>query len=294
MHTQGEDTSAAENSDDFTAAFAPPEPNTGAEGGAEPSGDGANRDERGRFAPRQDAGADAAAPVDEPPPERTEPQDHRVPLRDLLDERERRQEAARRADELERRIAAFEAAQRQSQQQPQQRPDPISDPEAYARYLEEEVVGPRIRAIQQQFVDSRVDQTFEAAAAQVGKESFDKMVDAFVAVAGKGGANDPQLFRKITGSSNPGAALLRWHREHEIVSDPDGYVNRRLDERLKDPEVRRRILDEMTAEARSNGRPSNVSALPPSLNRAPGASGRAPAEGEDRDDFQAAFGSRRA
>lgn len=272
---QDENTGAAPN-DGLTEALAsiPSEPAPAVEDRDEPEG-GPTRDEQGRFAAKAQAEADTAAKASGD----DDPAKHRIPLPDYLSEREKRQAAERRAEEAERRWEAFQRQQQQQRQQPPQRPDLYNDPDAYAEYVEQ-TVGGRVKTVEEMVRDRFVNMTFDSQAEALGKDVFDPMVNAFIQTAGVGGSVDPQLFRSVVEASNPGAALVRWHKRHqaqtEVGGDIDGYNARLRDKLKKDPEFRKEFMAELEAEARG-GSPArssdNITSLP-SLNRAPGGAGR--------------------
>lgn len=307
---QDADTSAAADSGtSFDAAFssqpapAPtPEP-AGGDDGHQP------RDEHGRFAAKAQAEADAAAEAGKDAGDDRE--GGQIPswrLREIREERdalkaERDRVAAEKA-EYERELAVYrrqQRLQREAEQAPQ-RPDPIQDPDAYADFVESTIVGQRVQSVEQVIQDRFVNMTFEAQADVLGKDVFDPMVEAFIATAGVGGSRDGKLFRSVVEAPNPGAALVRWHKRHqamtEVGDDLDGY-NARLKAKLKsDPEFRKEFMAELEAEARGGNpasRSDTITALP-SLNRAPGsAGGQRPGSlgetGEER--FENAFGRRK-
>lgn len=282
---QDADTPAAD-SEAFADAFGAPEAvtSTADDGGAQSDSGGQPRDEGGRFASKTEAGADEPAAGNEQQPQaRAEPEkDHRIPIRELLDERDRRQAAERRLQEFER---EHEAWLRQQQQAPQ-RPDPIADPDAYADYLDE-AVGGRVKSVEEQFRDWRVNMTFADMHEQHG-EKFEAAMQALEQ------AKDPRVVSEIQNAINPGKALMKWHSRYqaqtEVGDDLDGFLARKREEWLNDPAVREQVLAKAREEA--GGRSStNVTGLP-SLNRAPGSAGQRPGTSEP-EVFQSAFGSRR-
>lgn len=257
------------------------------DGGAEPGkeeGDEQPRDEQGRFAPKAKADdADKDGPGEERKPEAAkaeadEPDKrHYIPLGEHLSEREKRQAAERRAEEAERRWEAFQRQQQVLQRQQReaeeapQRPDPITDPEGYDAYIEQRLVA-RERAIVEQFRVDRLNASFadleENMIAEGKGEVFTKAFTALQAA--------PQYVKdEVFEAVNPARAMMRWYQDltarQEIGGDLDGYMKRKQDEWAKDPEVRKRILAEMEAEARggSGERSPTVVSLP-SLSRAPG------------------------
>lgn len=306
---QDADTSAAADSDAFTDAFSAPEAAPAAQDGADDGGDdGQPRDEHGRFASRAKAEgkeADDSGEAERPKPGDGEDRDGgHIPawrLREIREERDRiaaeKAAAEARAAEYERELAEYrrEIRQKREAEQAPQRPDPLHDPEAFAEYVES-VAGTRAKSMEEQFRDWKVNLTFDQMADQHG-EAFDKAVDAFVAASGKGGRKNPALFSSVVDAPNPGKALWRWHRQQaaltEVGDDLDGFLKRKQEEWLKDPEVRRRIYADLEAEARGNKgteRSPEVTGMP-SLNKSPGSAGRT--AHQDGDLVQAAFGGGR-
>lgn len=257
-------------------AFATEQPETV----EQPVDDGAQpRDEHGRFASSAKAEPEAVEqPVVETKPEPEK--DHRIPIRELLDERDRRQAAERKAEALERERSEWARRQREAEET-EQVPDPIVDPQGYDRYVRS-LLEQQTSAFQQELRKQRVDDSFDAMVEKHG-DAFDKAVGEFIAIAGEGGSKDRALFGRIVESRNPGRALWSWHQDRravtEIGGDLDGYKAKHRAELMKDPEFRKAILAEIEAEARagSGGNRSTVISLP-SVNRAGGGgSGSRPA-----------------
>lgn len=239
---------------------------------------GQPRDEHGRFASKaeQDAAEKAkpepaAEAVDRQPAE----QKGSIPPARLREEAEARRKAEDALASRERLFQDELAALRRDMallRQPAQKtepikiPDLIEDPEGYRNYLREEARIERRR--------ERIDETFEDAKEAHG-QAFD---DAFNAIQ-----QAPKPVRdQVINAANPGKALMRWHREQkalaEIGTDFDGYQKRikdqALEEALKDPTFRQRVLEAVKGEAQQPAgqtRPNTVTRLPPSLNRATGA-----------------------
>ena len=95
-----QDADTAADSDPFAEAFGAPEAvtPTADDGGAQNADSGGQpRDEGGRFASKQEDSADepAAGGQEQPQPKPEPEKDHRIPIRELLDERDRRQAAGR-------------------------------------------------------------------------------------------------------------------------------------------------------------------------------------------------------
>jgi hypothetical protein len=122
-----------------------------------------------------------------------------------------------------------------------------------------------------------------AIAAVIHKDEFQPAYDAFV----KAAENDPGVRSRVFSSTDPGGAIVAWHREQrtlsEIGTDPTAYVQKKLDEALKDPAFLAKALEAARAQASGQPapsqapapgqpapRPNNVTQLPPSLRTMPG------------------------
>ena len=82
------------------------------------------------------AGEDDTGPTPEP-----EPQEHKsIPVTALLDEREKRQEAQRRAEEADRRAKRLEAELREMRTPKEETPDWYDDPQKAAEYQQNTVL----------------------------------------------------------------------------------------------------------------------------------------------------------
>lgn len=81
-------------------------------------------------------------------------------------------------------------------------------------------------------------------------------------------------------SIDPYGDIMKWHKKQTIFStiggDPDAFVERQIEERLKDPTYQAKYLERIRGAAQT--RPSTVTPLPPSLNRATSA---APLAGDE-------------
>ncbi len=214
----------------------------------------------------------------------------RVPVRELLSEREKRQaaEAERDAakketaalnsklDDILRRLEAAEKPQpkpEQTQAQAQEPPDVFTDPVGFMAHIE---------ARQQAKLDEmRAGMSMEMAHTRHG-EKFEAAYKALTSLDPKSDTNR-QLVQSIYRSANPGEAIVRWHNQQEALrrvgSDPDAYEAKVREETRKalaaDPEFRKQLLTELQAEASGRGRnPNPPVRLPKSLNSAAGGSQR--------------------
>jgi hypothetical protein len=260
-----------------TQTEAQPEPQK-AEGGDRP------RDPAtGKFVPKdkaeetQDTKAEAA-PDRKPDERKTDARsegENRIPLAEHLSERERRQAAERRAEELQRRLEAIE---RQALQQPKQEPPELfSNPDAY--------VDHRIAPVRQT-LEERIDglrETFSRmlAVQQHGEQAVNEAMNALAEEVQR----DPRArfeAQRIWQDEHPVGKLVEWYKSRrtlaEIGSDPAAYRERLLKEERErlanDPEFIRSIIEKTRASAAGANGPAPASIqLPPSLNRATGGGG---------------------
>jgi uncharacterized tellurite resistance protein B-like protein len=241
--------------------------------------------------------AEVETPVHtEPEPERAEAEEareqHRVPLRELLDTRERAQKAEREREDLARQMQALQA-RIAAQSRPQvEAPDVLNEPVAYADHILQTVE----KRVQERFLNASLSDAHE----QHG-EKFEKAYQALVSECERG---ETHLRDKIVNAPNPGRALMAWHAQQETLrevgTDPAAFKARvaaeARDSLMKDPEFRKSLIEELRAEAGTptTTRPSTVRL--PSLNSATPAARNSDAEREpesDRELFRDALGRRR-
>jgi hypothetical protein len=221
------------------------------------------RDEKGRFAAKEEkeeAPIAEAAPI-EPQAEKV---DHRIPLTELLSEREKRQSEQRQREALQRELDQLRQ-QMQPQKQPEPVPDQFANPEAYNQYWEQRI------AAQQQSVDERFRQqeanfSLRLAHMQHG-EVFEKAYQALL----DGG--DKAAAQAVANSPNPGQTLVDWYKREQVIAqvgtNPEEYVQKKLEEALSDPEFLAKALER--ARGVASTQPTQIK-LPPSLNKAASAS----------------------
>jgi hypothetical protein len=218
------------------------------------------RDEKGRFKPKDDGGdesppaAEAAleVPVEQP---KAEKPDHRIPLTELLNEREKRQNAERERQAYEQQLYQLQQ-QLQQYQQPKEPIDIFADPQAYTQSIEQTMTE-RMRAMEGNF-------SLRLAAYKHG----DTFTEAFQDVMARP-FNDP-MRQQVINSPDPGETLVQlYQRERtikEVGTDPTAYKSRVLEEALKDPEFLAKAMQ--SARATASAQPTqNKIDLPPSLNK---------------------------
>lgn len=235
------------------------------------------RDEKGRFKAKQEA-AEAeeseAEPetVEQPAPE--EKQDHRVPLMELLNEREKRQEEQRQREAVQQQLWQLQQ-QLQQKEQPKPEPiDPFQDPEGWAQ-SQSQTFEQKMRAMEGNF-------SLRLAKA-VHKEAFD---EAWGEMISRSQTGDDSMRQQVLNSSDPGETLVNLYRQaktfKEVNGDPNAWLEAKKAEWLSDPQVQAQILAAAkdTATGTQSQKP-NVK-LPPSMNKA-GSSGASRGSGDMSD-----------
>ena len=220
----------------------------------QPAQTGQPRDPQGKFA-KQPQGQ----------PQQRQPEDHRVPLRELLAERDARQRMEAHVQELTRAVVAM-------QQPPQQAQAPetiFDDPQ---KYLDSRVVDPLRQEGQRYMMQIKDGLSREFANTQHGQRAVDTALAAMAQFR-----HTPQgnfVFQQIMNSGHPYGELVRWHKQQvaysAIGADPHAWLRQQQQQWLDDPNAQRQMLDRIRAKQAANGgngargNPPNVQ-LPPSL-----------------------------
>lgn len=201
------------------------------------------------------AAAEPARPS-EPPQPGQEPVVRHVPLRELLDERERRQAAERRAEDRDRVLRDLLAKQQQGEQQPAI----WDDPDRYVDRRLDQRVAP---------VMDRLTQTVLALSERQARKEHgnvvDKALDAMNAAYHGGDPEAQAAYSRIMNSPDPYGDLVVWHKRTEVIRDPNAYRQRTADELLKDPAFLQRAIEAHRAAASTNpvtSRPNAAASLP--------------------------------
>jgi hypothetical protein len=230
------------------------------------------RDDQGRFAPKQ-------PPQPQQPQQRT-PEDHRVPLRDLLDERERRQRIEAEATQMRQAWAQFQAAQQAAAAQ-QQTPQTIFD--APDEYLQNRVMNPLRQEGQMYMLKVKDDMSRYQANQQHGEQVVNAALSDLTQIR-----NSPQgdfVFRQIMQTGHPYDALVRWHSQaraqQAIGPNPHAWLRKQQQQWINDPQVQAEAAKRYYARQQQQGagRPPQVN-LPPSLSTMPASSGRIDDQGD--------------
>lgn len=246
-----------------------------------------------------EAAAQEPATTQQPPAK--EEDDGKIPswrmreIREARDaERNARLAAEQKAAALEAQTQqAFAAIQHLQQQlhalqNPPKKPEPVTlfeDPDAFVGNFVgtvEQRFAAQQEAFQKQLRQMRLENNLSITA-MVHKDDFQPAYEAFTQAVEAG---DRALAARVFGSADPGGAMVAWHREartlKEIGTDPNAYLERKLEEKLKDPAFLAKALEAARAQAGGQpvvspttaqpaSRPNTVTQLPPSLRSVPGA-----------------------
>lgn len=142
-----------------------------------------------------------------PPAANTEKEGH-VPLAALMAERDKRKEAARKAEELEKRLQAMEEANKK----PVELPDFYREPEKYVQTI-------------MSAAEARAKDTIYAALEDAERDKHEDFDDVLTEVLERAKSN-PDLGKQILGSRNPAATAYKLGKElkdFDRMKDPAAY-----------------------------------------------------------------------
>jgi hypothetical protein len=250
------------------------------------------RDEKGRFVAREadEVAGDEPAPVpeaavEEAPleeaPKEEKKQDHRIPLTELLNEREKRQNAERQREAVQQQLWQLQQ-QLLAQQQPAEPIDIFANPEAYTARVEH-TMEQRLKAMEGNF-------SLRLAHYKHG-ELFG---EAWQEMTSRTQAGDDSMRQQVLASNDPGEALVTLYQREKVVKevgpDPIAYKSKILEEALKDPQFLAKAMQ--TARQTAGASPTNNKIdLPPSLNKV--ASAHSGEDGDDSDSSVFSYAIRR-
>ncbi len=251
------------------------------------------RDDKGRFAPKQEAKPKEAEPqhieqpeqvVEQPQAQQPPKQEHRVPLPELLAEREKRQAAerqtsdlAKQIENLQRQMFAFQQQASQPQTEPQ-RVNLFENPEQWEQHQQ--------RGVQSLLQQQSIHFSEQLARIKYGDELYDAADRAAQAVMMSGHV-DPNL-AAVGRSQNPGVSLVEWYKRKQTLDrlggmDVDKFIEQEIEKRASDPQFQNAILERARAQAKPNTGPANPINNPPSLNRQTSAAPNNPADEDESD-----------
>lgn len=190
-----------------------------------------------------------AQPVAQQPPQEDA---HRVPLRELLDERDKRQALQRQIEELRRQVQPKE---------PQKAPEFWEQPEGNIDHHVQQAVQPLV----QELIMQREQTSRALAAIQYGEDTVN---EAYKDLETRIQSGDPVArfdYQRVMAQPNQYAALVQLHQQRkalsEIGNDPNAYREKLLAEALNDQAFLAKALEAAKAKASSN--PSVVSFTAP-------------------------------
>jgi hypothetical protein len=180
------------------------------------------------------------------PPPAAEDKDQRIPITALLDEREKRQQFAREAEEARREVERLR--QQLTASQPQQKaPDWFEKPDEAIRH--------HIAPIAQQVLSVKLEQSRFLAERDFGAETVAEAFEFF--------NQNPQLSHQLLNNPSPFHAAVDFYKRQKVMSqiegDPEAWINAQVEARLQE-----RLANVQPS-------PAKTAAPPPSLARAPAA-----------------------
>lgn len=238
------------------------------------------RDEAGRFAQKVEAPppeppkveAQAESKIETPKvepatPAVQEPEDRQgIPAWRLREEAEAKREALKRAETAEADRSRFERQVFEMQQRlsaiekpkvQEEVPDPLLDPQGYRAHFERQMDA-RLQNQQREF-DMRL------AHSRHGKVFEQAYAEAQQAIA----YGDNQLSALMQTASSPGETLVQWYKQRqtmrEVGDDPNAWLERKLEERMKDPAFLAKAMEAARGHATANPPSRPAVNLPPSL-----------------------------
>ena len=260
-----------ESLDDILSTAATPAVETPTPEAEQP--EGRNRDEHGRFAPKEAS--------DDPEPEQPEGEqdheeepegEHNAPVAAVRAERQKRQAEQARAEKLERDLSELRGQMsvllQQRQQQPEQpkpepkpRPQLWDDPDNWGNSLVEERLSP----IQQDIAELRFLTSESRAIARHGVEGVEAAQGALKAAIAAGQLDGAAVKAQLSKSRDPVGDVVRWHQSSPAVQEAS------MREKLR-AELMAELGIDPNKPQPNPSQPSNrnpVVKLPPSLNRIP-------------------------
>jgi hypothetical protein len=217
------------------------------------------RDEKGRFAAKEEQEEAPQVVEEEPELPKEEKVDHRIPLTELLNEREKRQAESRRAQQLQQELETL----RQQMQPPKQQepiPDQFQSPEQYNAWVQGQTQQVQ-QTIEQRLWQQEANFSLRLAKIAYGPELFEAAYKATV--------ENPTLARQVANSPDPGETMVALYKREQVLAqvgdNPETYVQKKLEEALNDPKFLAKALEK--ARSAASTQPAQVK-LPPSLNKA--------------------------
>lgn len=223
-----------------------------------------SRDDKGRFATKTEKTEARPEPVVETRTEATPQAEPAIPPGRLREEADARRKAERELDEMRGQMAAM--MRMMNPQRQDSAPEPIdffANPDA--------AISQRLNPLQQHFAGQMQEMKNHFSEMFARQVHGDAKFDAAKEWA-KTRMNDPALEARIARSNNPWGELIKSYDEHktlsEIGTDPNAFIQKKLDEALNNPEFLAKAMERARVQAGGpSSQPSPVK-LPPSINRA--------------------------
>lgn len=194
-----------------------------------------------------------------------------VPSGRVREQTERARAAETQLNALRAEFEAFKAGIGQRPQQapaeppkPAEPPDMFADPDGFRRHVINEAnQAAQFRHVEASLQDAAEQhgETFQAAYRELQTLGQNERAQF---------GNSPTVAR-VWNSPNPGRALMTWHSQQstikEVGSDPNAWLEKKLEERLNDPDFLAAAVERARGSARQSGaREYRPSRMPPSLN----------------------------
>jgi hypothetical protein len=216
------------------------------------------RDEQGRFKSKEEG-------------------DHRVPLRELLDEREKRQQVQQQFEAMQQHMAQQQAWQEQeayAQQAEQQMPDIFENPEYYQQAIAslpqyvQQLGAQYQQQMAQQMAMQRHEIMGELSLQQAKRSDPETFNAAWSELEKRVQAGDNTWRHQVLTSGDPGSTLVSLYKKGKVGDDPDAYVSSRIEELKKDPKFLSEVLEAAQHMSGQNSPAPRINM--PSLNKAGG------------------------
>lgn len=232
------------------------------------------RDEKGRFKAKEPEESKPTLTLKAPPEDvtpETPEKPHQVPLTELLNERERRQNEQRQREALQYQLQQLQQ-RLQETQKPQETVDMFADPQAWEQTLQQRNEAWRRQVMGE--MSLRLAQT----------KYPDVFSEAYSAMQQRLQSGDVALQQAFIASPDPGEMMVNWYRREKTIEtvgpDPESFLARALDAALENPEFLARAVEK--ARGVASTKPSQTK-LPPSLSKATASSASGESAGEMSD-----------
>lgn len=241
------------------------------------------RDDKGRYVARAETPeqpqVEQAPQQQAPTDEGKDDQSGHVPAWRLREIREARDAADARAREFEQRLFSTNGQMAELQRQLAEFQQPKVEPVDFFQNPDD-AFKQRISPLEQrlQSAENRliVRASRAEAVAEHGRAAVAEMETALGKAMQSGNPAVNALRAQMAASEHPVGVAMDWYKQNSLYErtggDLDGYVQKQLDERLKDPEFLAKAVELARVQA-SGGQSRPKVQLPPSLNKAAGSGG---------------------